>query len=148
MNIYKIEIEIFEGDGGTLRKEGDRIIMPDIVREGLCSWMYLGDRQRSYQVGDRFTYPQDAGRLCPWLMDSLKSIVQTLRYGGTLPWQYPDTPYVKAMDPEGVTTEYVRCPDPTASGIVVKVIRTKVGEAPSAPPRDDDSRTGSRTEGD
>jgi uncharacterized repeat protein (TIGR04076 family) len=147
MNIYKIEIEIFEGDGGTLRKEGDRIIMPDIVREGLCSWMYLGDRQRSYQVGDRFTYPQDAGRLCPWLMDSLKSIVQTLRYGGTLPWQYPDTPYVKAMDPEGVTTEYVRCPDPTASGIVVKVIRTKVGEAPSAPPRDDDSRTDSRTEG-
>lgn len=146
MNIYKIEIEIFEGDGGTLRKEGDRIVMPDIVREGLCSWMYLGDRQRSYQVGDRFTYPQDAGDLCPWLMDSLKSIVQTLRYGGTLPWQYPDTPYVKAMDPEGVTTEYVRCPDPTASGIVVKVIRTKVGEAPPAPPRDDGSRTGSETE--
>lgn len=134
MNIYKIEIEIFEGDGGELHKEGDRVIMPNVVKEGICSWMYLGDGERSYQVGERFTYPQDSGRMCPWLLDSLKSIVQTLRYGGTLPWQYPDTPYEKEMDPEGVTTEYVRCPDPSASGIVVKVIRTKVGEVPTEPP--------------
>jgi hypothetical protein len=32
------------------------------------------------------------------------------------------------IDPEGVTTEYVRCIDPTASGIVVKVIRKRIAE--------------------
>ena len=36
------------------------------------------------------------------------------------------TAYEKVIDPEGVTTEFVRCPDPTASGIVVKVIRTEM----------------------
>jgi hypothetical protein len=60
----------------------------------------------------------------------LQGIIHTLRFGGTLPWRYAGTPYEKAMDPEGVTTEYVRCIDPTDSGIVVKVIRTKIGEAP------------------
>lgn len=29
------------------------------------------------------------------------------------------------MDPNGVTTEYVRCPDPTAD-LVVKITRTAV----------------------
>lgn len=134
MNIYKIEIEIYEGEGGELRKEEGRIVRPDFVREGICAWMYHGDGERSYRAGDRFAYPRDAGKLCPWLLDGLQSIIHTLRLGGTLPWQYPDTPYEKAMDPEGVTTEYVRCIDPTASGIVVKVIRTKAGDAPDTPP--------------
>ena len=30
----------------------------------------------------------------------------------------------KEMNPEGVTTEFIRCPDPTDSGIVVKIVRT------------------------
>jgi hypothetical protein len=34
--------------------------------------------------------------------------------------------YKIEIDPEGITTEFVRCIDPTASGIVVKVIRTKL----------------------
>jgi hypothetical protein len=29
------------------------------------------------------------------------------------------------IDPNGVTTEYVRCPDPTAN-LVAKIIRTRV----------------------
>jgi len=28
----------------------------------------------------------------------------------------------------GVTTEFVRCPDPTASGIVIKITRTALPE--------------------
>jgi uncharacterized repeat protein (TIGR04076 family) len=133
MNIYRMEIEIYEGNGGELVKDGDRIVYPDVVKEGICAWMYRGDGERSYQVGDRFAYPEDAGRLCPWLLDSMHSILHTLRFGGTLPWQYPDTPYEKEMDPEGVTTEFIRCVDPTASGIVVKVIRTKEATVPDAP---------------
>ena len=33
------------------------------------------------------------------------------------------------IDPDGVTTEYVRCTDPTASGIVIKIIRTALPDS-------------------
>lgn len=127
MSNYRIEIEIYEGKGGELRKDGDGIIYPDVVKDGICAWMYRGDGQKSYREGQRFSYPEDAGKLCPWLLESMQSIIHTLRFGGTLPWQYPDTPYFKEMDPDGITTEFIRCIDPTESGIVVKVVRTKVG---------------------
>jgi hypothetical protein len=124
---YRIEIEIFEGNGGTLRKEGDRIIYPeDLAKEGVCAWMYRGDGSKSYKKGQRFLYPNDAGKICPWLLGSIDSMLQALRAGGILPWTYAGTPYEKEIDPDGVTTEYARCVDPTASGIVVKIIRTKI----------------------
>lgn len=127
MQQYKIEIEIFEGKGGQLRKEGDKVIYPEsLEEEGICAWMYRGDGQQSYQAGKKFIYPEDSGKLCPWLLGSMNSIIQTLRYGGTLPWTYRDTPYEKEFDPDGVTTEFIRCIDPTESGIVVKLIRSKL----------------------
>jgi uncharacterized repeat protein (TIGR04076 family) len=116
MREYAIELEIFEGNGGQLRTDGTR---PDLVREGICAWMY-----GSYQVGQTFRYPEDLGQLCPWLVDSLTGMIRALEHGGTLPWRYLGTPYEKTIDPDGVTTEFVRCPDPTASGIVIKVTRT------------------------
>jgi hypothetical protein len=124
--MYKIEIEIYEGKGGELEVDELGIIYPDVVKEGICAWMYRGDGEKSYQQGQRFSYPEDWGKLCPWLASSLDPIIQTLRFGGTLGWQYRDTPYEKEIDPEGVTTEFIRCVDPTESGIVVKVIRTKI----------------------
>jgi hypothetical protein len=51
-------------------------------------------------------------------------ILRALENGGTLPWKYRGTPYEKAIDPDEVTTEFARCPDPTASGIVIKITRT------------------------
>lgn len=129
MPLYRIEIEIYEGRGGQLRKEGDQIIYPeDLYEEGICAWMYRGDGQKSYQVGQKFSYPRDAGKLCAWLLGSMDSMIQTLRFGGTLGWMYEGTPYEKVIDPEGVTTEFVRCVDPTACGIVVKIIRTAIPE--------------------
>ena len=127
--MYKIEIEIYEGKGGELKKDELGIIYPDVVKEGICAWMYRGDGEKSYQQGQRFTYPDDWGLICPWLASSLDPIIQTLRFGGTLGWQYPDTPYEKEIDPHGVTTEFIRCIDPSESGIVVKVIRTKLPSA-------------------
>jgi len=123
--MYKIEIEIFEGKGSKLLKKGNRIIYPNLEKEGICAWMYRGDGVQSYQVGQRFAYPEDIGKLCPWLLDSLHGVVHVLRFGGTLGWRYEGTSYVKEIDPKGVTTEFIRCIDPTASGIVVKVIRTR-----------------------
>ena len=128
MSDYKIEIEIYEGQGGHLQKDGDTIIVPDVVKEGICAWMYRGDGEQSYKVGRTFSYPEDANELCPWLLDSLRGIIDALSSGKTLGWEYKDTPYEKIIDPQGITTEYVRCIDPTASGIVVKVIRTKLSQ--------------------
>jgi uncharacterized repeat protein (TIGR04076 family) len=79
-----------------------------------------------HQVGETFTYPADRGRMCEWLLDSMNGAIRVLEFGGTLPWLYEDTPYKKVVDPDGVTTEFIRCPDPTASGVVAKITRTKV----------------------
>jgi hypothetical protein len=128
--MYKIAIEIYGGKGGELKKDEEGIIYPDMVKEGICAWMYRGDGQRSYQRGQRFNYPEDWGKICPWLASSLDPIIQTLRFGGTLGWQYQGTPYEKVIDPDGITTEFIRCIDPTNSGIVVKVIRTNINPKP------------------
>ena len=95
---YKLEIEIFE-------------TRPD-------TWCH--------KKGDKFAYPQDIGKLCPWLLSSMHDFLIVLEKGATLSWEYENTPYAKVIDPAGVTTEYVRCPDPTAN-FVAKITRTKIG---------------------
>jgi uncharacterized repeat protein (TIGR04076 family) len=94
---YKIDIEIFEAREDT--------------------WCH--------KKGDTFAYPADWGKLCPWLRASLNEFVRLLENGVTLPWRYEGTAYEKVIDPDGVTTEYVRCPDPT-SALVAKITRTRV----------------------
>jgi uncharacterized repeat protein (TIGR04076 family) len=79
-----------------------------------------------HQLGEKFAYPADRGKMCAWLLDSMSGAVRVLEDGGTLPWLYTGTPYEKVIDPEGVTTEFIRCPDPTESGVVAKITRTKV----------------------
>lgn len=79
-----------------------------------------------HKPGDVFQYPAEKGRICPWLMDSMDGFLRVLEYGGNLPWTYRGTPYEKVIDPDGVTTEFVRCPDPT-SGLVAKISRTRTG---------------------
>ncbi len=120
MRDYEIELEIHEGKGGERRTDGTR---PNFEKEGICAWMY-----GSFNKGQKFRYPEDLGELCPWLVDSLTGVIRALENGGTLPWKYKDTPYEKVIDPDGVTTEFVRCIDPTACGIVMKVTRTALPE--------------------
>ena len=79
-----------------------------------------------HQVGETFAYPADRGKMCEWLLDSMNGAVRVLAYGGTMPWLYEGTPYKKVIDPEGVTAELIRCPDPTSSGVVAKITRTRV----------------------
>ena len=94
---YKIEIEIYEAREDT--------------------WCH--------KKGDKFKYPEDIGKICPWLLSSLHDFLLVLQNGVTLPWKYENTPYEKVIDPDGVTTEYVRCPDPTAD-LVAKITRTLI----------------------
>ena len=49
-----------------------------------------------------------------------------LKFGGTLPWEYKGTPYEKEFNLDSITTEFVRCIDPTDSEIIVKVTRIKI----------------------
>ncbi|HYG57460.1 MAG TPA: hypothetical protein VD902_05280 [Symbiobacteriaceae bacterium] len=79
-----------------------------------------------HPTGARYRYPQQMGEMCPWLMDAMGGMLRVLSMGGTLDWQYPGTPYEKQIDPDGITTEFVRCPDPTARGVVVKITRRAV----------------------
>ncbi len=79
-----------------------------------------------HQLGEKFNYPDDMGQMCPWLLDSMDGMLRVLDLGGTLPWTYAGTPYAKVNDPQGITTEFVRCPDPTEAGIVVKITRTRL----------------------
>ncbi len=81
-----------------------------------------------HQRGQTFKYPEDMGELCPWLADSINCMVRVLQFGGTLPWKYEGTPYEKQVNPDGITTEFVRCPDPTSAGVVVKITRKKLAE--------------------
>jgi len=125
MREYQIEFEIFEGNGGQLRTDGT---FPDFAKDGICAWMHFAGGEKCLQVGQRFRYPDDLGQMCPWLLDSLTGMIRVLEHGGTLSWKYKGTPYEKLIDPDGVTTEFIRCPDPTASGIVIKVTRTALLE--------------------
>jgi uncharacterized repeat protein (TIGR04076 family) len=87
----------------------------DIV-EGKC---------QPHQAGQTFKYPEEKGKICPWLMDSMNGAIRVLEFGGTLPWLYEGTPYQKVIDPNGLTTEFIRCPDPSRV-VVAKISRRRV----------------------
>jgi len=78
-----------------------------------------------HKTGQKIKYPDEKGKICPWLMDSMNGAIRVLEYGGTLPWLYKGTPYEKVIDPNGITTEFIRCPDPSRV-IVAKITRRRV----------------------
>ena len=78
-----------------------------------------------HKAGQQIRYPDEKGKICPWLMDSMSGAIRVLEYGGTLPWLYKGTPYEKVIDPNGVTTEFIRCPDPSRV-VVAKITRRRL----------------------
>lgn len=80
---------------------------------------------RKHKAGEKLKYPEHKGKMCHWLLDSAEPMIRVLEYGGRLGWSYKGTPYEKEIDKDGVTTEFVRCPDPTSAGVVLKIIATK-----------------------
>jgi uncharacterized repeat protein (TIGR04076 family) len=94
---FKIDIEIFEARQDT--------------------WCH--------KKGDKFEYPKDMATICPWLLSSMHDFIRLLQNDVTLTWKYEGTPYEKIINKDGITTEYVRCPDPT-SNLVAKITRTEI----------------------
>ena len=88
--------------------------------------IFKGENCDHHKLGETFKYPEDVGAICPWLLDSINGMVRVLQFGGQLPWTYQGTEYEKEIENEGVTTEYVRCPDPTDVGIVAKITRVEL----------------------
>jgi uncharacterized repeat protein (TIGR04076 family) len=78
-----------------------------------------------HKKGDKFRYPDDYGQICTWLRGSMDKFLAAMEQGGELWWRYEGTPYEKEIDPDGVTTEFVRCPDPTAD-LVAKITKTRI----------------------
>ena len=46
-----------------------------------------------HKAGQKIKYPDEKGKICPWLMDSMSGAIRVLEYGGTMPWLYKGTPY-------------------------------------------------------
>ncbi|MFX0054428.1 MAG: hypothetical protein ACFFAX_07945 [Promethearchaeota archaeon] len=78
-----------------------------------------------HPVGQKFKYEEDAGKICPWLLDSANAMIRVLIFDGRLGWSYKGTPYEKVINKDGITTEFVRCPDPTSAGVVLKITARK-----------------------
>ncbi|MHA1948948.1 MAG: TIGR04076 family protein [Candidatus Thorarchaeota archaeon] len=78
-----------------------------------------------HKVGDKYKYPEDTGKMCTWLFESASHMIKVLRHDGKLDWTYEGTPYEKVINKDGITTEFVRCPDPTSAGVVLKITATK-----------------------
>ena len=100
---YQFEIEIFEGNGGILKKDDNgKIIYPEnLDKEKICAWMYRGDGTKSYKKGMIFKYPEEAGKLCSWMLNDIHQVVQVLRLDGKMLWDYKDTPYEKEINQNG-----------------------------------------------
>ncbi|MFX0015073.1 MAG: hypothetical protein ACFFB2_08120 [Promethearchaeota archaeon] len=82
-----------------------------------------------HKVGQKFIYPEDKANICSWLLDSANTMIRVLEYDGLLPWDYSGTIYEKKINSEGVTTEFIRCPDPTSAGVVLKITRRKLPQS-------------------
>ena len=88
--------------------------------------IYEGEKCGYHKLGQTFKWPQEAGKVCPWLLASADAMIKILLHDGKLRWRYEGTPYEKVIDEDGITTEYVRCPDPTEAGVVMKITATKL----------------------
>ena len=121
------KVKIYRGNGGKLQKKpnGDIIYPDNLEKQGICAWMYRGDGTNSYQEGQVFDYPQDSDKLCPWLIQDIHQVYQIIRFGGKLGWDYKNTEFEKVFNKKGVTTEYLRCIDPTNSGIVIELSKNE-----------------------
>jgi uncharacterized repeat protein (TIGR04076 family) len=101
----------------------------EVVRYGVEIEVYeVGPETRCHKKGEKFVWPKDMGNICHWLASALDPVCTSLAAGAIYPWKYAGTPYEKVIDPDGVTTEYIRCPDPSQAGIVVKITRTFKGK--------------------
>ena len=49
-----------------------------------------------HQAGQKFKFPDEKGKICPWLMDSMNGAIRVLEYGGTMPWLYTARPTRKS----------------------------------------------------
>jgi uncharacterized repeat protein (TIGR04076 family) len=92
--------------------------------------IYEGENCIRHKLGETFKWPEEAGKVCPWLLASADAMIKVLQYDGTLRWKYEGTPYEKIIDKDEITTEYVRCPDPTEAGVVMKITAKKVNWPP------------------
>jgi len=88
--------------------------------------IYKGKGCENHRIGEKFRYSEDIAHVCPWLMGCINSMIRVLQFGGALPCKYQDSENEKVIDQDGITTEFIRCPDPTDVDVVAKITQTKL----------------------
>ncbi|AQS59104.1 TIGR04076 family protein [Desulforamulus ferrireducens] len=63
-----------------------------------------GNCHRGHRIGDAFDFDTERGKLCPLAMHVLFPMIDTLRYGGSFPWEeQPGTGEFCCPDPKVAT---------------------------------------------
>ena len=87
-NVYNIKLEVIK-----------------ILERGECP--------RNHKVGDKFSLPEDAGKICGAAYHSIFPYVVGMQYGCVLPWE------------ENPDISELCCPDPN-NPVVFRITRTKI----------------------
>ncbi|MFX1441501.1 MAG: hypothetical protein ACFFFD_14760 [Promethearchaeota archaeon] len=78
-----------------------------------------------HPVGQKFRCEEDAGKKCPWLLGSANTMIRVVKFDVGLGLSYKGASYERGIKEDDVTTEFVRCPDPTSAGVVLKITARK-----------------------
>jgi uncharacterized repeat protein (TIGR04076 family) len=77
------------------------ITIKDILEKGECP---LG-----HEVGEKFNWPDDMGKICPHAVFVLYPAVDVLRFGGAFPWEDdPDKTSICCPDPNNPVVFEIR----------------------------------------
>jgi uncharacterized repeat protein (TIGR04076 family) len=83
--------------------------MPNKIEITIKKILEKGECPLGHEVGEKFWWPDDMGKMCPHAVYTVYPAVDVLRFGGTFPWE---------SDPDSAT---LCCPD--ANNPVVFEIR-------------------------
>jgi uncharacterized repeat protein (TIGR04076 family) len=72
-----------------------------------------GDCPIGHKVGDKFSYPEDIGKLCPAALNSIYPYIRIMESGGSYPWF------------EEPNSQSFCCPD-YKRPVVFKISRTEI----------------------
>lgn len=73
--------------------------MPNKIEIEIIKILEKGKCPIGHEVGDKFKWPEDNGKLCPHAYHVLYPTVDVLRFGGAYPWEDdPDKAHICCPD--------------------------------------------------
>jgi uncharacterized repeat protein (TIGR04076 family) len=69
--------------------------MPNKIEITIKKILEKGECPLGHEVGEKFSWPDDMGKMCPHAVYTVYPAVDVLRFGGTFPWE--DDPNVATL---------------------------------------------------